>query len=1203
MQPKHWQFWIDRGGTFTDVIGISEQGDLEVIKLLSENTQQYPDSSIEGIRQILGLKKSQIINTELISHVKMGTTVATNALLEHRGAKVLLLITKGFADLPSIGYQNRADIFALNIKKPESLYSDCFEVDERISAEGSVLKSMDCSRLKERLIEARKEGFDSIAIALMHSYKNPEHELKLEQLVRDMGFESISTSHKLSPLPRLVPRTDTTLIDAYLSPILKRYIGQVEQSLGAASLQFMQSNGGLTQAQHFSGCNSILSGPAGGVVGMVETAKQLGFDRIIGFDMGGTSTDICLYQGSYQQTLDSEIAGIRIRAPMLDIHTVAAGGGSCLSYKDQRFQVGPESAGALPGPASYGRGGPLTVTDVQVVLGRIRPDCFPKVFSSSSDQPLDRVRVNDAFNQLTQHINSEHSHPWSVEKVAEGFLQIAIANMANAIKHMTTEKGLNAEDFVINCFGGAAGQHVCLVAEQLGVKQILVHPLASLLSAYGMGLADSVIIVQQSISTLLSNESLKDVVPAFKDLQEEALSKMYRQGITNATTYCQLSLRYQGSDNCIELDVDGSHRTFFNKELTHKFNDLHGELFGFAEQNKAIIIDKITVEARHKPKVVAFKNIAETSNNQNDDLIAEHAVYIKGQYQQISFYPWKLLEKEVIYPGPLVIFSPSTTIIVEPDWHAELQSNGAIVLEHRPKMIEDEEVDSLKLDPIRLELFSNLYQAIAEQMGNVLARTAHSVNIKERYDFSCAIFDDQGNLIANAPHMPVHLGSMGESIKAVLDLATLKEGDVYLINNPYQGGTHLPDLTVVTPVFDNNKLIYLLGCRGHHADVGGIAPGSMPSNSTNIEEEGCLFKCFKLVDEGAFQEAQLLKALSKGPYPARNPEQNIADLKAQIAANNKGRQEMQKAFKQHGQEAVLQYMQYVQDNAEQILRRVISTLKDGSYNYPMDNGANIIVNIRVNTLEGSATVDFTGTTKQMNNNFNAPSAICRAAVLYVFRCLINDDIPLNDGCLRPLKIIIPEGSMLNPQAPAAVVAGNVETSQAITDAIFCALGVISGSQGTMNNLTFGDQKLQYYETIAGGAGATEVSSGASGVQTHMTNSRITDPEILERRFPVLLTHYGYRSGSGGNGKCRGGDGLIREIQFLEPMTVNILSGNRLHSPPGLAGGEAGKPGINQLIKSNKEIIDLAGTCELSIATGDKLRIKTPGGGGFGHSVE
>ncbi|MFT5451447.1 MAG: 5-oxoprolinase (ATP-hydrolyzing) [Enterobacterales bacterium] len=1201
MQPKPWQFWIDRGGTFTDVIGISEQGDLEVIKLLSENTQQYSDPVIEGIRQILGLNKSQPISTELISHVKMGTTVATNALLEQRGAKVLLLITKGFADLPSIGYQNRPDIFALNIKKPEALYSQCIEIDERISAAGTVLKAMDCSSLKQQLIEAQKEGFDSIAIALMHSYKNSEHELKLEQIVQAVGFENISTSHKLSPLPRLVPRTDTTLIDAYLSPILKRYIQQVEQSLGGSSLQFMQSNGGLTQAEHFSGCNSILSGPAGGVVGMVETAKQHGFERIIGFDMGGTSTDICLYQGSYQQTLDSEIAGIRIRAPMLDIHTVAAGGGSCLSYKDQRFQVGPESAGALPGPASYARGGPLTVTDVQVVLGRIRPDCFPKVFSSTSDQPLDKERVKDAFNQLAEQINSEHSNLWSVEKVAEGFLQIAIANMANAIKHMTTEKGLNAEDFVINCFGGAAGQHVCMVAEQLGVKKILVHPLASLLSAYGMGLADSVIIVQRSISALLSNASLKDIEGAFKSLQEEALSKMYCQGITNATTYCQLSLRYQGSDNCI--DVDGDFRTFSNQQLIYKFNELHEELFGFSEQDKSIVIDKITVEARHKPKVVALKKIAESSNNHSDDIIAEQSVYIKGQYQKISFYPWKLLEKAVIYPGPLVIFSPNTTIIVEPDWYAELQSSGAIVLEHRPKTIEDKELDSLKLDPVRLELFSNLYQTIAEQMGNVLARTAHSVNIKERYDFSCAIFDDQGNLIANAPHMPVHLGSMSESIKAVLELATLKDGDVYLINNPYQGGTHLPDLTVVTPVFDNNKRVYLLGCRGHHADVGGIAPGSMPSKSTNIEEEGCLFKCFKLVDQGTFQEAQLLKALLKGKYPVRNPEQNIADLKAQIASNNKGRQEMQKAFKQHGKEVVLKYMQYVQDNAEQILRGVISTLKDGSYTYGMDNGANIIVNIRINALEGTATVDFTGTTKQMNNNFNAPSAICRAAVLYVFRCLINDDIPLNDGCLRPIEIIIPEASMLNPSAPAAVVAGNVETSQVITDALFCALGVIAGSQGTMNNLTFGDNKIQYYETIAGGAGATEDSSGASGVQTHMTNSRITDPEILERRFPVLLTHYGYRPGSGGNGKCRGGDGLIRDIQFLKPMTVNILSGNRLHSPPGLAGGEAGKPGVNQLIKRNKQTIDLTGTCEINVERGDNLRIKTPGGGGFGHSVE
>ena len=1201
MHSKRWQFWIDRGGTFTDVLGISEQGDLVATKLLSENTQQYPDAVVEGIRQTLGLDDDQPIDTQLISHVKMGTTVATNALLEHQGAKVLLLITKGFADLPSIGYQNRSHIFALNIKKPKPLYSRCLEIEERISAEGVVLNPMNSSTLKQRLIEAHTEGFDSVAIALMHSYKNPVHELKLEQIVQQAGFSHISVSHKLSPLPRLVPRTDTTLIDAYLTPILKSYIYHVEQSLGGAPLQFMQSNGGLTQAQHFSGCNSILSGPAGGVVGMVETAKQQGFKRIIGFDMGGTSTDICLYQGSYQQTLDSEIAGVRVRAPMLDIHTVAAGGGSCLSYKDQRFQVGPQSAGAIPGPTSYARGGPLTVTDIQVLLGRIRPDCFPKVFSSDSKQPLDKEKVKEAFKHLAQEINGDSLSPWSVEKVAEGFLKIAIANMANAIKHMTTEKGLDTEDFVINCFGGAAGQHACMVAEQLGVKQILVHPLASLLSAYGMGLADSVIIVQRSVSLLLSNETVNKIVPIIESLDAEALSKMHSQGITTALLVCQLSLRYEGSDNCIE--IDSKQKSLFVLNMREQFNKCHQELFGFSEQDKAIVIDKITVEARHKPEKVDLKNLTETSHPAYDEKTTEHSVYLDGQYQRINFYPWSVLKIAVPYSGPLVIFSSNTTVIVEKDWFAEQQKSGAIILKHCPQMSTEMAKETVKCDPVRLELYSNLYQTIAEQMGNVLARTAHSVNIKERFDFSCAIFDGEGNLIANAPHMPVHLGSMSESIKVVLDLERVNEGDVYLINNPYQGGTHLPDLTVVTPVFDDKGLVYLLGCRGHHADVGGIAPGSMPSNSVTIEEEGCLFTCFKLLDQGVFQEAQLLEVLLKGLYPVRNPQQNIADLKAQIAANNKGRQEMQKAFEQHGQNVVLKYMQYVQDNAEQILRGVISTLQDGNYSYSMDNGATIVVNIRINAEAGTAVVDFTGTTKQLSNNFNAPSAICRAAVLYVFRCLISEDIPLNDGCLRPIDIIIPEGSLLNPSSPAAVVAGNVETSQAITDALFCALGVVAGSQGTMNNLTFGNQQFQYYETIAGGAGATKDCSGASGVQTHMTNSRITDPEILERRFPVLLSHYSYRPNSGGKGKNHGGDGLIRDIQFLEPMTVNILSGNRLHSPPGLEGGEAGKSGVNQLINSKGETINLTGTCEVAVSAGEKLRIKTPGGGGFGHSIE
>lgn len=1196
MHSQDWQFWIDRGGTFTDVIGINREGELKTAKLLSENPRQYPDAAIAGIRKILGLGAHQPIEKHHISSVKMGTTVATNALLEHRGAKVLLLITRGLADLLSIGYQNRADIFALDIKKPLPLYQRAIEIDERINADGKVLTPLKTKGLTDKLKAALNQGYESVAIALMHSDQNPQHELQLETICRNSGFSHVSVSHLLSPLPRLVPRGDTALVDAYLTPILRRYIDRVEDALEQTPLQFMQSNGGLTNARLFRGCNSILSGPAGGVVGMVATAKQLGFEKIIGFDMGGTSTDICLYKGQFQHTLDSEIAGLRIRAPMLEIHTIAAGGGSCLNYKDQRFQVGPESAGAAPGPTCYMGGGPLTVTDIQVLLGRIRPDCFPSVFSPTFDKPLNRELVVTAFRELTEDIRQDTGRHWSAEEVADGFMQIAIANMANAIKYMTTSKGLDVEEFVINCFGGAGGQHACKVAEQLGIKTILVHPMASLLSAYGMGQADTVVMLQKSLSLPLTKDILDNIIHSNANLKKQAMEKMALQGIHQPQLYYQLSLRYSGTDNCISIALEQPDQIDL-QTLSEQFHQQHREHFGFAETDKAVIVDKINLQARYQPKAPAMPEWHADTAAQS-----QHEVYLDDRYQSVVFRPWHSIQVAEQISGPLVIYSDHTTIVVEAGWQAELKPGGTLVLTQSRPLSAEKTADDLTLDPVKLELFSNLYRTIAEQMGNMLARTAHSVNIKERLDFSCAIFDHQGNLIANAPHMPVHLGSMGESITEVLKTATsMNDGDVYLINDPYHGGTHLPDMTVVTPVFNQGNLIYLLACRGHHADIGGIAPGSMPSNSTTITDEGCLFSCFKLVDEGVFQLEALNSILTAGPYPARNPEQNIADLKAQIAANNKGRQEMQKAFLQHGERLVLRYMQFVQDNAEQIVRRVISKLHDGSYRYPMDNGSEIVVAIRIDRKNSSATIDFSGTSPQMTNNFNAPAAICRAAVLYVFRCLVAEDIPLNAGCLRPLKILIPENSLLNPSHPAAVVAGNVETSQCITDALFCALGVVAGSQGTMNNLTFGDQTFQYYETIAGGAGATRDFDGASGVQTHMTNSRITDPEILERRFPVLLRKYCYRNSPEGQGKTRGGQGLQREIQFLQPMSVNLLSGNRLNAPPGLAGGQAGARGNNQLLKTDGTLRELAATCEVNVESGDTLIISTPGGGGYGNS--
>ncbi|RLA01431.1 MAG: 5-oxoprolinase [Gammaproteobacteria bacterium] len=1019
-------------------------------------------------------------------------------------------------------------------------------------------------------------------------------------------------SHQVIPQIKIVARGDTTLVDAYLTPVLRHYINQVEDALSGAPLQFMQSNGGLTKASEFSGCNSILSGPAGGVVGMVATAKALGFDNIIGFDMGGTSTDICLYKGQYQQTLDTEIAGVRISAPMLDIHTVAAGGGSIIHYKDQRFQVGPDSAGANPGPASYQRGGPLTVTDIQVLLGRIRPDCFPSCFCETSDQPLNKKVVTEAFLQLASAISNQTDEPWSSQRVGQGFMDIAVANMANAIKQMTTSKGLDVEDFIINCFGGAGGQHACKVAEQLKIKKILIHPMASLLSAFGMGQADTVIILQQSVAVQLSSQLQQRVAQICEKLKADAQHKMAVQGIDQPKLSYQLSLRYKGSDNCLDIDYHPKQQENWQLKrsgelaIADKFHQQHQLMYGFAEISKPIIIDKITVEARYQPTPPQLPKWCP-----DDSKPSTHQAFLDGQNQNITFQPWSALAEGDKVTGPIIIYSEYTTLVVEANWKAELKSGGSLLLNYQKQQKHDLASKQLEQDPVRLELFSNLYRTVAEQMGNVLARTAHSVNIKERLDFSCAIFDNQGNLIANAPHMPVHLGSMGESICSVLETATdMKDGDVYLINDPYHGGTHLPDMTVVTPVFDEHfdkhsnkrRLIYLVASRGHHADVGGISPGSMPSNSTSIKQEGCLFNCFKLVSEGQFQEAALLQILTKGPYPARNPEQNIADLKAQIAANNKGRQELSKSFQQYTMETVLQYMNFVQDNAEQIVRRVISKLHNGHYCYVMDNGAEINVHITIDQDKGKALVDFEGTSGQLVSNFNAPAAISRAAVLYVFRCLVDEDIPLNGGCLRPIEIRIPDNSLLNPSFPAAVVAGNVETSQCITDALFCALGVVAGSQGTMNNLTFGNEHYQYYETIAGGAGATNNFDGASGVQTHMTNSRITDPEILERRFPVLLWQYGYRKSSGGKGFKTGGEGLYREIGFLEPMTLNLLSGNRIKTPPGLSGGQDGKVGCNQLFKKQGGAVSLAGNCQINVGSGDKILIKTPGGGGFGHSV-
>ncbi|HXX26016.1 MAG TPA: hydantoinase B/oxoprolinase family protein [Pseudolabrys sp.] len=1197
-----WDFWIDRGGTFTDIVGRRPDGTLVAHKLLSENPEAYSDAAVQGIRDLLGLKKGDPIEPGRVGAVKMGTTVATNALLERKGERTLLLITNGFRDALKIGYQARPKIFAREIIKPDMLYERVAEVDERVRADGTVERDVHLAGARRELEAAKDDGIKAVAIVFMHAYRYPEHEKKVAALARNMGFAQVSVSHEVSPLIKLVGRGDTTVVDAYLSPILRRYVAQVDRDLDAkrsdARLMFMMSSGGLTAADLFQGKDAILSGPAGGVVSMAETGRQAGFDRLIGFDMGGTSTDVSHYDGEYERAFETEVAGVRMRAPMMLIHTVAAGGGSILHFDGARFRVGPDSAGANPGPKCYRRGGPLAVTDANVMVGKLMPDFFPKIFGPQQSESLDEGAVRHAFNNLAQKIaHHQKADPTSGEQVADGFIKIAVENMANAIKKISVQRGYDVTRYALNCFGGAGGQHACLVADALGMTKVLIHPFSSLLSAYGMGLADIRATRQQAIELPFGGKALTALKREAARLGRDTKAEVAGQGVPAGAIkiFTRAHIRYAGTDTALVVPAGTL------AAMTRAFEKAHKARFGFIDRTKQTVVEAVSVEA-----VGGGARFNERAGKLARGKLPKPArktrFFSGGGWHKVNVFTRDQLKPGQKVKGAAIIIEPHQTIVVEPGWRAELTAKNHLVLTRAVKLKRTAAIGT-HADPVMLEVFNNLFMSIAEQMGVSLQNTAYSVNIKERLDFSCAVFAHDGTLVANAPHMPVHLGSMDRSVETIIhdNAGKIAPGDVYAINAPYNGGTHLPDITVCTPVFDDRKkaILFWVASRGHHADVGGISPGSMSPNATTIEQEGVYLDNFKLVDRGRFREKEMMTALTGAKYPARNPVQNINDIKAQIAANEKGVAELRKMVTQFTLPVVKAYMQHVQDNAAESVRRVIDRLHDSEFAYEMDQGTVIKVNISVDKEKREATVDFTGTSPQQPTNFNAPEPVTRAAVLYVFRVMVDDDIPMNAGCLRPINIVIPKRSMLSPEYPSAVVAGNVETSQAVTDTLFGALGALSSAQGTMNNLNFGNARYQYYETICSGSPAGPGFNGTDAVHTHMTNTRLTDPEVLEFRYPVVLEDFHIRKGSGGKGQWHAGDGIRRTIRFLEKMECTILSGHRRVPPFGLAGGEPGQVGKNLARRKDGAMEKLKGCDETTIDVGEAVIIQTPTAGGYG----
>jgi 5-oxoprolinase (ATP-hydrolysing) len=1206
MAAGTWDFWIDRGGTFTDVIGRAPDGSLVAHKLLSEFPEAYSDAAVQGIRNLLGLAPGAAIPRERIGSIKMGTTVATNALLERAGARTVLVTTHGFRDALKIGYQARPKIFARHIIKPQVLFERVVEVSERVRADGAVEQAPDLSAIRPALERARADGIEAVAIVFMHAYRFPAHEQRVAALAREIGFAQVSVSHEVSPLIKLVGRGDTTVVDAYLSPILRRYVAQVARDLGGSArresiveqqyprLMFMMSSGGLTSAGLFQGKDAILSGPAGGVVGMAETGRVAGFSHLIGFDMGGTSTDVSHFDGEYERAFETEVAGVRMRAPMMLIHTVAAGGGSILHFDGARFRVGPDSAGANPGPKCYRRGGPLAVTDANVMVGKLLPDFFPKIFGQAQNLPIDADAVKSAFASLARDVGGGRTP----EEVADGFIRIAVENMANAIKKISVQRGYDVTRYVLNCFGGAGGQHACLVADALGMTKVLMHPFSSLLSAYGMGLANIRATREQALEEDFGDAALRPLEALGGRLGEDVKRELIQQGVPErqVTVRLRAHIRYAGTDTPLVVEAGPL------AAMKAAFEAAHRARFGFIDDTKALVIEAASAEAIGGGATFAEPSHAMTTAPLPAP-IRHTRFYSRGRWHDANVFVRDQVAPGHPIDGPAIIIEPHQTIVVEAGWRAAVTDKNHLLLE-RVVPIQRAHAIGTHADPVMLEVFNNLFMSIAEQMGVSLQNTAYSVNIKERLDFSCAVFAADGTLVANAPHMPVHLGSMDRAVETIIreNAGAIAPGDVYAINAPYNGGTHLPDITVCTPVFDDGgrEILFWVASRGHHADVGGISPGSMSPNATTIAEEGVYIDNFKLVDGGRFCEQELHDLLTGVKYPARNPVQNINDLKAQIAANEKGVRELRKMVTQFTLPVVRAYMAHVQDNAAESVRRVIDALRDSEFSYEMDQGTVIKVKITVDRDKREATVDFTGTSPQQPTNFNAPEPVTRAAVLYVFRVMVNDDIPMNAGCLRPINIIIPKRSMLSPEYPAAVVAGNVETSQAVTNCLFGALGALAAAQGTMNNLNFGNDTYQYYETICSGSPAGPGFPGTDAVHTHMTNTRLTDPEILEFRYPVVLEDFHVRAASGGRGRWNAGDGVRRTIRFLERMDCTILSGHRRVRPFGLDGGEAGQAGENSVRRNDGRIETLAGCDATVIEAGEAIIIQTPTAGGYGH---
>lgn len=1191
-----WQFWVDRGGTFTDIVARRPDGRLLTHKLLSDNPERYADAAVAGVRELLRGSR------EPVDAVRMGTTVATNALLERKGERTLLVITRGFRDALRIAYQNRPAIFARHIRLPGPLYERVVEVDERIAADGTVLRAPDLEALAGALRQAYDDGIRAVAVVCLHSHLHPAHERAVGDLAARTGFPQISLSSETSPLMKLVPRGDTAVVDAYLSPVLRRYVRHVAGELRGVRLMFMQSNGGLTEAGQFRGKDAVLSGPAGGIVGMARMSQRAGFDRVIGFDMGGTSTDVSHFAGAYERVFTSQIAGVRLRAPMLDIHTVAAGGGSVLHFDGSRYRVGPDSAGASPGPACYRAGGPLTVTDANVMLGRIPAAHFPAVFGPGGDQPLDAAVVRDRFTALADEIRERTGDDRTPEQVAEGYLRIAVADIANAVKRISVQKGHDVTRYALTTFGGAGGQHACRVADSLGIRTVLVPPMAGVLSALGIGLADTTAMREQSVEAPLEAASMPGIRETADDLERAARAELRAEDVPEDRVEVtrRAQLRYDGTDTTLTVELTEP------CTMQHAFEERHRATYSFT-LDRPVVVEALSVEATGITAPPDLSALAPYTGHRAAPRTVR--LHTGGAWHDVPLHRREALPPGETVTGPAIITEPGATTVVDDGWRAAAADDGHLVME-RTAVTESSDADT-EVDPVLLEVFNNLFMSIAEQMGARLESTAQSVNIKERLDFSCALFDPHGNLVANAPHIPVHLGSMGTSVKEVIRRrgASMRPGDSYAVNDPYHGGTHLPDVTVITPVFGTDdatatesdpKILFHVASRGHHAEIGGIAPGSMPAHSRTIDEEGVLFDNWLLAQGGRFREEETRRLLTEAPHPSRNARTNLADLRAQIAANRKGVDEVRRMIEEFGLDVVQAYMRHVQDNAEEAVRRVVDALDDGEYAYETDSGAVIRVRVRVDRAERRATIDFTGTSAQLATNFNAPSSVVDAAVLYVFRTLVDDDIPLNDGCLRPLEIVVPPGSMLAPEPPAAVVAGNVETSQAVTGALYAALGVQAEGSGTMNNVTFGNERHQYYETVASGSGAGDGFPGADAVQTHMTNSRLTDPEVLEWRLPVRLEEFTVRRGSGGAGRRRGGDGAVRRIRFLEPMTVSTLSQHRRVPPYGMAGGEPGALGANRVERADGTVTDLGGSGSADVGPGDVLVVETPGGGGYGR---